>query len=365
MLNHFFGLEVEATNKQRQPAERNNISMGNYRFKLSDMIPNSWFYKLKDMGIKRRNQKKEPSSTSPTQLQPVLLHSHPRKSHHFTRELAACRDSGNSPAEPPRKSSKGKQRRRGAAAAAAAARSSPRLMVTSSSGCSCGRAALESVSAGPPLPPELRRDPPLLTEYSFYADDDANAIIFEKGHKSLAKKTNGSDEELKSLAQIDLPPIITRSPSSSSKPEETDAADGSTCPSATITKKDKSFAREPRSSPSRRFPVNSPGPKFRIMNSPRVSSKRFGHLGRRKGGSSSSAAKRSLTDSLAIVKSTNDPQKDFRDSMVEMIVENKISASNELEDLLACYLSLNTDEYHDIIIKVFKQIWFDMTDIGV
>lgn len=79
----------------------------------------------------------------------------------------------------------------------------------------------------------------------------------------------------------------------------------------------------------------------------------------------SAVGKRSLTDSLAIVKSTNDPQRDFRESMVEMIVENKISGSNELEDLLACYLSLNTDEYHDIIVKVFKQIWFDMTDIGV
>ena len=334
------------------------------------MMPNSWFYKLKDMAIiRRRNQKKEPSSTSSTHPHQVLLHSHPRKSHHFTRQLAAARESNNSPADPPRKSSKGKPRRRAPAAntATAAARTSPRLVVTSSSGCSCGRTALESVTAGsplpPPSPPELRIEPPFLSQYSFHAEDDANAIIIEKGHKTSAKKINGSDEELKSPAQIDLPPIITRSSSSSSKHEETDAADGSTCPSITVTKKDKAFAKEPRSSPSRRFPVNSPGPKLRIMNSPRVSSKRFGHVGRRKSGSA--AAKRSLTESLAIVKSTNDPQRDFRESMVEMIVENKIRASNELEDLLACYLSLNTDEYHDIIIKVFKQIWFDMTEIGV
>jgi uncharacterized protein (TIGR01568 family) len=66
---------------------------------------------------------------------------------------------------------------------------------------------------------------------------------------------------------------------------------------------------------------------------------------------------------LAVVKSSFDPQKDFRESMMEMIVENNIKASKDLEDLLACYLSLNSDEYHDLIIKVFKQIWFDLSDI--
>ncbi|CAN0879577.1 Transcription repressor OFP1 [Linum grandiflorum] len=61
---------------------------------------------------------------------------------------------------------------------------------------------------------------------------------------------------------------------------------------------------------------------------------------------------------MAVVKSSADPQLDFMESMVEMIVENNISSSKDLEDLLACYLCLNSDEYHDVIIKVFKQIWF-------
>lgn len=333
--------------------------MGNYRFKLSDMIPNSWFYKLKEMSNRRKNHKKEQTSIPPTQPHHIFLHPNPRKSHHFTRELAAAA------ADPPRKSSKGKSKRR----TAGPTRSSPKMVVTSSSAdCrSCGRTALESVTVGDHRQREMNIPP-------FHVDDNPtvtdSAIIFEKGHEISVKKINGSDELLKSsLAQIDLPPIITRSTSSSSKPDETDGGDPSTCQPVTITKnKDKSFAKEPRSSPSRRFPVNSsPGPKLRIMNSPRVSSKRFGHIGRRKTGPSpsSSAGKRSLTDSLAIVKSTNDPQREFRESMVEMIVENRICGSNELEDLLACYLSLNTDEYHDIIIKVFKQIWFDMTDIGI
>ncbi|WOL01740.1 transcription repressor OFP2-like [Canna indica] len=61
--------------------------------------------------------------------------------------------------------------------------------------------------------------------------------------------------------------------------------------------------------------------------------------------------KKSLSASLVVVKSSSNPQKDFRDSMLEMIVENNIRASKDLEELLACYLSLNSNEYHDVIVK--------------
>ncbi|XP_042479258.1 transcription repressor OFP5 [Macadamia integrifolia] len=64
--------------------------------------------------------------------------------------------------------------------------------------------------------------------------------------------------------------------------------------------------------------------------------------------------------SFAVVKCSFDPEKDFRDSMVEMISENQIRGLEEFEELLACYLTLNSDEYHDLIIKVFKQVWFDL-----
>lgn len=61
--------------------------------------------------------------------------------------------------------------------------------------------------------------------------------------------------------------------------------------------------------------------------------------------------------SYAVVKCSSDPQKDFRDSMVEMIKENGIiNQPEELKELLVCYLTLNTDEYHDMIINVFKQV---------
>ncbi|KAJ6367895.1 hypothetical protein OIU78_000464 [Salix suchowensis] len=65
-------------------------------------------------------------------------------------------------------------------------------------------------------------------------------------------------------------------------------------------------------------------------------------------------------ENFAVVKTSFDPQKDFRDSMIEMIEEKRISRSEELEELLACYLTLNADEYHDLIVKVFRQVWFDL-----
>lgn len=70
-----------------------------------------------------------------------------------------------------------------------------------------------------------------------------------------------------------------------------------------------------------------------------------------------------MSESFAVVKTSKDPKRDFKESMVEMIIENNICGSKDLEDLLACYLSLNSDEYHDLIISVFKQIWFDVVEI--
>ncbi|KAL6993649.1 Transcription repressor ofp1 [Sarracenia purpurea var. burkii] len=64
--------------------------------------------------------------------------------------------------------------------------------------------------------------------------------------------------------------------------------------------------------------------------------------------------------SFTIVKLLHDPKRNFKESMVEMIAENRILASKDLEDLLARYLSLNSDEYHSLIVKTFQQIWFDI-----
>ncbi|KAM3351360.1 hypothetical protein ACQJBY_023386 [Aegilops geniculata] len=63
---------------------------------------------------------------------------------------------------------------------------------------------------------------------------------------------------------------------------------------------------------------------------------------------------------FAVVRRTSDPQREFRNSMVEMITSKRIGRPDELETLLACYLALNAEEHHDCIVKVFRQVWFEL-----
>ncbi|KAG6416674.1 hypothetical protein SASPL_124109 [Salvia splendens] len=67
-----------------------------------------------------------------------------------------------------------------------------------------------------------------------------------------------------------------------------------------------------------------------------------------------------IYNSFAVVKSSFNPQQDFRDSMVEMIQEKGIRHREELQELLAFYLTLNSDQHHDLIINVFQQVWFEL-----
>ncbi|KAF5471445.1 hypothetical protein F2P56_008235 [Juglans regia] len=394
--------------------------MGNYRFRLSDMIPNAWFYKLKNMGRVRNHhntpsskKKKQSSSGSETKpykpKQPHLYH--PRKSYYFTREIIPSHTYHNSPInpevsdnhfpDPPRKSSKQRVKKR-------TLRSSPKLVTSSvSARCSC-RATLDSVSTksgSPPeyssspfsspepdfLEPEFRSDRILATE-SFdgmvpwsstcgcKAMSNAADIVIDVDNKPFSgkfEKLDGFD----SLSELDqLPPIITKPAEfndlkktatqeptkyrrrSSARFEERNAH-GSL--SVKVVKEERISMDEQRTiSSAKRFSITSPGVRLRI-HSPRIASRKIQTQNRRSVSSSasSSSSRRSLSDSFAVVKSSFDPQRDFRESMVEMIVENNIKASKDLEDLLACYLSLNSDEYHELIIKVFKQIWFDLTDV--
>ncbi|KAK8597803.1 hypothetical protein V6N13_095200 [Hibiscus sabdariffa] len=64
-----------------------------------------------------------------------------------------------------------------------------------------------------------------------------------------------------------------------------------------------------------------------------------------------------VKDSFAVVKSSDDPYTDFRASMVEMIVEREIFEAKELEQLLKCFLSLNSHHHHRVIVEVFTEIY--------
>ncbi|XP_020578888.1 transcription repressor OFP1-like [Phalaenopsis equestris] len=94
-----------------------------------------------------------------------------------------------------------------------------------------------------------------------------------------------------------------------------------------------------------------------LLHSPRLQRKKAQALRKQK------KWKERLKESVAVVKPSSDPQKDFRESMVEMILENKIVDSQDLEDLLSCYLILNSSEYHDMIVGVFGEIWTALAEI--
>ncbi|XP_034221797.1 transcription repressor OFP8-like [Prunus dulcis] len=67
-----------------------------------------------------------------------------------------------------------------------------------------------------------------------------------------------------------------------------------------------------------------------------------------------------IDDSIAVVKESNDPYQDFRQSMLQMIVEKQIYSKEDLQELLSCFLELNSASHHDVIIQVFTQIWNDL-----
>ncbi|KAG5018301.1 Transcription repressor OFP7 [Glycine soja] len=67
-----------------------------------------------------------------------------------------------------------------------------------------------------------------------------------------------------------------------------------------------------------------------------------------------------VKESFAVVKKSKDPYEDFRKSMVEMITEMEMSEAEDLEQLLQCFLALNSRSYHAVIVRAFMEIWQQM-----
>ncbi|KAF8397023.1 hypothetical protein HHK36_018661 [Tetracentron sinense] len=393
--------------------------MGNCRFRLSGMMPNAWFYKLKDMGRTRKHKTSHPNKKKqPTTNQPPL--SNPRRSYYFSSEPINGNGFYNSPInpkasdthfpDPPRKSSGRRSKRRNL-------RPSSKLVTSSiSPNCSCScscRATLDPAlndsdsspyfSLSPletfPEPdlhesllPEFWSDPIISTD-SFDAlaswsnscscrfSSSATDFIISMDNKSFTRKFDHKIDGFDRIPKLDLPPILTRPAKFNDmildiKEKETKLRRNSAKlehknshgpVSDKVIKEESSKSRKEQktSPPTRRYSRNSTGVKLRA-NSPRIMSRKIQGNNRKSLSSTTSSEprrRRSHSESFAIVKSSFDPQRDFRDSMVEMIVENNIRASKDLEELLACYLSLNSNEYHDLIVKVFEQIWFNLADI--
>lgn len=360
--------------------------MGIYKFRLSEMIPNAWFHKLRDMERARssRHHHKNPSSKPKKQQPPNTAaaaaattvnhddhHSLPRKSYYFTRDLHPDQNfqdhsqpHSHFPHDPPRDIPPKRDPKPVHCSFAHA--NPPPDDVTSD--------VFPAAVLPQPLPTtqEFRLDrllvaesPPLdkttscTSSSSSTCSNGVNSIsgsdtIIRVDHYSFDKEPKKPHSKQDSFSQLQLPPIVTKPKfmhrNSSAKQEE-----------SIISAKEQR-----KTGPRRRSSANyshSPGVKLKTK-SPRLLAKikLEGHTRR-----SSPAAALNPTrfgNSFAVVKSSSDPARDFRESMVEMIVENNIEGSKDLEELLTCYLSLNSNEYHHVIVDVFKQIWFDLSDMS-
>ncbi|KAL3649206.1 hypothetical protein CASFOL_005609 [Castilleja foliolosa] len=282
--------------------------MGNHKFKLSDMMPNAWFYKLRDMSNKPKNQNTQNKKLSTPPKNPRKSYYHPTNSRLLIHNNYSISPTNpKSPNQHSRKSSK-------------------------------KRAKRKTIYMPSPSNDTIFQDDqntPVSTKPGNFHSFDYELDSFDDGLSSscaadiiieVDRISYGSRFELDDELDLNLPPIATK-------------------PAG--TKKIKTGARARKS-------VSRPGGvKVKIRANPKTATTK-----------SVSRPEKLMglfySDSMAIVKASIDPERDFRESMMEMIVENNIRGSKELEDLLACYLSLNDYHYHGLIIKAFEQIWFNM-----
>ncbi|MED6169187.1 hypothetical protein PIB30_019300 [Stylosanthes scabra] len=63
-----------------------------------------------------------------------------------------------------------------------------------------------------------------------------------------------------------------------------------------------------------------------------------------------------IVDSIAVEKESTDPYRDFRYSILQMIFEKEIFSESGLQELLQCFLELNSPCQHQIIVQAFMEI---------
>ncbi|XP_031282335.1 transcription repressor OFP4-like [Pistacia vera] len=346
--------------------------MGKHRFRFSDMIPNAWFYKLKDMSKTRtshnsshHNNKKIPPKSNPTSQNPHI--SFPRYSYYFTTQPIKPEKLYNSPVNSkasdthfPDPSTKKHTKRK------TIYKPSPKNFSSNnaSTPCTCHyfKSPDDSCFSSAESSNEANYFPDIDSDGESICNCELTSsttdIIIDLNDNqffsSKVKKLNGFD----AISEMELPPILTKPPKSHDKINVNHSLSVKIVKEESVRtqKEQRNKAAVIRKSSS----SNSPGIKLRAKaNSPRIGSKKLQTACSRK----SISRNKGFSESFVVVKSSVDPQRDFRDSMVEMIVENDLRTSKDLEDLLACYLSLNSKEYHGVIVKAFEEIWFDMTNL--
>ncbi|CAN4101105.1 unnamed protein product [Withania somnifera] len=346
--------------------------MGNHKFKFSDMMPNTWFYKLKDMSKNKNHKTPFSSSSNKSQF------SQPRSSFSYTRKSIRVDKIYNSHAysflDPPRRSSSSSSKRR--SKRKTIYKPSPnnysnnknnRVSISNKLGSTYSASSTEE-DKFPELDfltsPSSEFDSTYSQSFNGLASNWPNSctcqftssstdIIIDMNDKAQLNSFN-LDAGYATISELDqLPPILTKTSNSIKNIKEDDNVK---------PRQEKEPTNKVGSPISRKHYSSSSGVKLRT-NSTKIASKRNSMLSKRRSKAKKESRSSSTGTSFAIVKASIDPEKDFRESMIEMVVENNIRASKDLENLLACYLSLNSNEYHDLIIKAFEQIWFNLSNL--
>ncbi|KAJ8751590.1 hypothetical protein K2173_016839 [Erythroxylum novogranatense] len=364
--------------------------MGNYSFRLSDMIPNAWFYKLKDMSksrkqyTSRRWKKKVPSSSATSRKSNVSWRRYsyysktaPNKVDKRYNFPVNLKVSDTHLPEQPRASSNRRSERK------TIYRPSPKLVSSSFTSSSySSHAANNSVWTGS-VPddsvgywssssfggsPELNFNESLLSE----SEEDDNFVVtglFDRQVALWSTYRNCKFSSSKTDVIIDMNDECRETKVKSIDGHDTMISEPelhrcATRPAKFEDKEIDATNTRKRSSKAKKVSLCQGCQGGKRQDAYR---EKYQSISNRKIQASaqksvSSSRNKTLSKSFALVKSSADPQRDFRDSMVEMIVENNIRESKDLEDLLTCYLSLNSNENHDLIVKVFEEVWVNMTD---
>jgi uncharacterized protein (TIGR01568 family) len=374
--------------------------MGRHKFRLSDMIPNAWFFKLRDMrargGASAASPRGAGAASRPLPSTPRHGHGHVgawlphRASHYYTPRAGdlvlgsplhhhhhhpKASDTHFPPLQlsPPRRSRRRHRRRSVKLAAHSSVSSSSGVASSpaSAAGCRCGRRRDLLVVDAPDTPPPCRRD--VFVGYS--SDDDYSDLkkptAKVRAHGKLDGKVFTSATEIiidlrTNNKKMTLPPIATKPAR-----REPDACEDLEDKHIDVLKHAAQRTPPPPPPPeqSKLKPRRSVSSARRLKtraNTPRIaSSKKCKPPAPATTPRSPAPAAKPppLAESFAVVKTSRDPRRDFRESMEEMIAENGIRTAADLEDLLACYLALNAAEYHDLIVEVFEHIWVTLSDV--
>ncbi|CAL5189804.1 unnamed protein product [Lathyrus oleraceus] len=365
--------------------------MGNNKFKFSDMIPNAWFYKLKDMSKSSRKRNgsshfmKNKVITSPTSTSQRSQHSR-YSSHCFSNEPIRVGKLFNTPNhtkdlsfpfnDSPRMSSKRRVGRKTIYKPSHSSQPFDQVQVqvqvqsqehdlSSIENSSCESYHNQCVSSESEFCDSF--SVPDLLNCSCRVSSSTNDIIIDMNNESFQGNSKHLDgfESFDAFSQLGLAPILTKQVKFDDD-KIVEATKSRSSSESDELKIDHSFSsikvnqrrRKKSQIGKKASPNSSQGIRLRV-NSPKLVNRKIQACGRK----SVSRNEAGFVDGFAVVKSSIDPISDFKESMVEMIVENNIRGSKDLENLLACYLSLNSSEYHDLIVKAFEQIWYDMAQL--